>query len=174
MSLDTINNRSNELDGENPKFWINYLRVMATIAVIFTHVTASFLYETNYEFINWWIGLFSAGSMRFCVPIFVMISGALLLSKRYPLKIHIQKRFQRVFLPFLLWTSVYVILDLLFPLLKNEPFVLIDSLKYIVSGFIFGAREHLWYIYMVLGLYLFIPFIQKWALDYDKNEMYLF
>ena len=156
------------------KIWIDYLRVIATIAVIVTHVSAGFLYETNFEFTNWWIGLFSAGSMRFCVPIFVMISGVLLLAKQYDLKVHLQKRFQRVLLPFLFWSIIYILLDLLLPILKGEPIVIIDSLKHFVYGLIFGVRGHLWYIYMILGLYLFIPFIQKWILQYEKNEMYLF
>jgi surface polysaccharide O-acyltransferase-like enzyme len=156
------------------KIWIDYLRVIATIAVIVTHVSSGFLHETNFEFTNWWIGLFSAGSMRFCVPIFVMISGVLLLPKQYALKVHLQKRFQRILLPFLFWSIIYILIDLILPILKGEPIIIIDSLKHFFYGLIFGVRGHLWYIYMILGLYLFIPFIQKWILQYEKNEMYLF
>lgn len=156
------------------KNYIDYLRIIATIAVIVTHVSAGFLYEFNFEDTTWWIGLLSAGSMRFCVPVFVMISGALLLEKQYSLKVHFQKRFQRVLLPFLFWSIIYILVDLLLPVLKGKPIVIVDSLKYIVSGLIFGVRAHLWYIYMILGLYLLIPFVQKWILRYEKNEMYLF
>ena len=139
------------------KIWIDYLRIIATVAVIVTHVSAGFLYETNLKFSNWWIGLFSAGSMRFCVPIFVMISGVLLLPEQYTLKAHLQKRFQRVLLPFIFWTMIYLSIDLLLPILKGEQIIITDSLKHIASGLLFGVRGHLWYIYMILGVYLFIP-----------------
>ncbi len=156
------------------KIWIDYLRIISTIAVIIIHVSAGLLYDTNFEFTNWWIGLFTVGAMRFSVPVFIMISGALLLPKQYTLKVHIQKRFQRVLIPFVFWTIVYLLMDTLIPILKGEPFVLTMTLNNIVSGFTFGVRGHLWYIYMILGLYLFIPYIQKWILQYEKNEMYLF
>lgn len=156
------------------KIWIEYLRIIATVAVIVTHVSAGFLYETNLGRANWWIGLFSAGAMRFSVPIFVMISGALLLPKRYTLKVHLEKRFQRILLPFLFWSMIYILIDLLLPILKGESIILADCFKYIASRVVFGVRGHLWYIYMILGLYLFIPYIQKWILHYEKSEMYLF
>lgn len=156
------------------EIWIDYLRVISAIAVIIIHVTAGFLYESNYAFISWWIGLFAAGTMRFCVPIFVMVSGALLLSKRYSLKDHLKKRIQKVLSPFIFWSIIYILIDLILPVLKGEPISLMSSLKYFISGLFFGVRGHLWYIYMILGLYLLIPYLQKWTSQYEKNEMYLF
>lgn len=156
------------------KLWITYLRIVSTIAVIVIHVSAIFLYENNMDHSNWWIGLFFAGSMRFCVPIFVMISGVLLLPNIYTLKVHFQKRFIRVILPFLFWSAIYIAIDLILLLLKGEPVIIIDVLKHVMIGFLFGARGHLWYIYMILGLYLLVPFIQKWIHHYNKSEVYLF
>jgi len=156
------------------EIWIDYLRVIAAIAVIIIHVTAGFLINSNTGTIDWWIGLYFDGAMRFCVPLFVMISGSLLLSKRYSLKDHLKKRFQKVLLPFIFWSIIYILYDLIFPVLKGDSIYFMPSLKYITSGLFFGVRGHLWYVYMILGLYLFIPYLQKWTSQYKKNEMYLF
>lgn len=157
------------------KVWIGYLRIIATIAVIVIHVSAGFVYEINFDFIStWWIGLFAAGSMRFCVPIFVMISGALLLPKQYPLKEHLQKRMFRVVLPFLFWSIIYIMVDFIVPLFNGEQLMFTSSVKHIAAGLIYGVRGHLWYVYMIIGLYLFIPIIQKWVLQYHIKEMNLY
>lgn len=65
------------------KEWIDYLRVIATVSVIFLHVSAEIptLYKKIPDDI-WWIGNFFDGAVRFCVPLFLMISGALLLGKK--------------------------------------------------------------------------------------------
>jgi len=157
------------------KNWIDNLRIAATLAIIVHHVAGNFVFDIDFTlFSTWWLGLFTIGLMRYCVPVFVMISGALLLPKQYSLKEHLKKRFVRVVLPLLFWSMVYIMIDLLLPVIKGEPITLISSIKYVASSLIFGASWHLWYIYMILGLYLFIPIIQKWILNHDKIEMHYF
>ena len=74
------------------QIWIKHLRVLGIVAVIITHVSACLLYKYDNP-INfyWWTGLLFAGTARFCVPIFLMISGALLLTKEYTFTVFLEK-----------------------------------------------------------------------------------
>lgn len=75
-------------------FWLDNIRAVSTIAVVILHVAAPILYkygEITEE--NWNIGNFYDGMVRFCVPVFFMLSGALLLSKDYELSYFLKKDF---------------------------------------------------------------------------------
>ncbi|POR16914.1 hypothetical protein BWK58_15200, partial [Flavobacterium columnare] len=95
-------------DNEN-LYWITSLRVLATFSVIFLHTSAEILYQYGKTSnANWWIGNIYDSSVRFCVPIFLMISGALILSKDYKnITEYLKKRVLRIIFPFLFWSIVY-------------------------------------------------------------------
>lgn len=57
------------------------LRVIATIAVIIVHVAAMKWYDGYARSLSWNIFNIYDSAVRWCVPIFLMISGALFLSK---------------------------------------------------------------------------------------------
>ena len=77
--------------------WIDNLRVIATIAVIMLHVSAPILYKygsiSNYI---WNIGNLFDGMVRWCVPIFFMLSGALLLNEDLEISSFLKKRLLRI------------------------------------------------------------------------------
>lgn len=88
--------------------WMNNLRALATFSVIVLHVTFPILY--NYGTINindWQVGNFFDSLVRFCVPVFLMLTGALLLGKPIEIASFFKKRFVRVLFPFLFWSSIY-------------------------------------------------------------------
>jgi surface polysaccharide O-acyltransferase-like enzyme len=110
---------------------------------------------------------------RFAVPVFVMISGALLLNKEYELGGFLKKRLTRIIWPFLLWSLVYVAyswydeeLDFNSDVWHNIILVL-HQLKY-------GAYYHLWYVYMLIGLYLIIPIISRFVRNAKEKEIKYF
>ena len=92
----------------NQKDYISYLRVIATIAVIVLH-TVGFI-SMDYGNVNdetWALATFINSSVRFCVPVFIMIFGALLLGKDESVKLFITKRLNRIFIPFIFWSLIY-------------------------------------------------------------------
>lgn len=89
---------------------IDILRSLAIIAVILVHVSGAYVdkfMQLGAE--NWWFAHGINSAMRFCVPIFVMISGALLLGRDESYETFIKKRFLRVFFPYLIWNSLYTL-----------------------------------------------------------------
>lgn len=58
--------------------YLDYLRLVAIFGVITVHVATSLnFYHQDYAGLNWQILNFWDGLSRFCVPVFIMISGAL-------------------------------------------------------------------------------------------------
>jgi len=90
-----------------------------------------------------------------------MISGALLLSpeREYPsLTDFYKRRLNRLFLPIFFWTLVYLVLLYL----KNRSLGLPTTADYFTISIVKGhPYYHMWYLYMVWGLYLFTPFLRK-------------
>ena len=140
--------------------WIDNLKVVAIIGVILTHVSNSMLHQYgNVADSWWWISLIIAGSVRYCVPVFLMISGVLLLDKIQLFGTFIKKRFSRVLLPFLFWSSIYLLVYLGWMMVHNQQFFTSETFDQLIFKLRYGAEYHLWYIYMLIGIYLFVPII---------------
>ncbi|MCP2037680.1 acyltransferase family protein [Chryseobacterium sp. HSC-36S06] len=156
-------------------YWIDSLRVFATIAVIVLHVAAPIVYQFgSISGTVWWIGNIIDSSVRFCVPIFLMISGVLLLSKDYSsIRGYLKKRVLRIFYPFLFWSIIYLLKDILYySYMGSMNIHKIDEL--IKNGVISGVSYHFWYIYLIIGLYLVFPLLSKWIKNSTKREIEYF
>ncbi|WP_207422155.1 acyltransferase [Desertivirga brevis] len=150
--------------------WPDNLRIIATISMVLLHVTSPILYQ--YGKISselWHAANIIDSSVRFCVPVFVMLSGALLLGREYPIREFLKKRVIRVLLPFIFYSLIYTGLDLI-----RKPSLHLSFFPFIWSKLAHGAAYHLWYIYMIVGLYLFIPVIGRWIRASTKKEISYF
>ncbi|MDT3402182.1 acyltransferase [Mucilaginibacter terrae] len=150
----------------NRSVWADNMRMIATIAVIIVHVATPAVFtqfkpQTNANNIVWWVGNVYGSVFRFCVPVFVMLTGALLLPYQLTLGEFLKKRLNRILLPFLFWTIVYILFNLGLKI-RNEgsASTLANILPWIINQLMNGAAPHLWYVYMIVGLYLFIPIVQ--------------
>lgn len=110
---------------------------------------------------------------------FVMLTGALLLPVKQDMGTFYTRRISRVAWPFLIWSSLYyltpwvtgllgfdkhVIYDL-FAWAESDSQSLSDALGLIVRipyHFSFLAC-HMWYIYLLIGLYLYMPIFSAWV-----------
>lgn len=93
---------------------------------------------------------------RVGVPLFILLSGALLLvpsKENESMREFFRKRFVRVGLPFIFWVIIYFIWDFT---VKQQPV----TTSYIVQGVLSGPYYHFWYIYMLFGLYLLTPVLR--------------
>ena len=96
------------------------------------------------------------------VPLFFMLSGALMLGgEPLPIKTFLSKRFKRLLLPYLLWaTLVYIISAVMHK--YPDVHTTMDALRhypyYMLSG---EANASYWYIFVLIGLYVLTPFMQR-------------
>lgn len=155
--------------------WIEILRTIATVSVILLHVSSPLLYM-HAKSLNsyWWTGNVFNSAVRYCVPVFVMITGTLLLPQVIDLKLYFSKRISKILLPFLFWSLVYIGCDLLLISDHGKDFSVYDIISFSFSHFLHGASYHLWYIYMLIGLYLVIPFFSWWIRNSSEKQILCF
>lgn len=134
--------------------WVNPLKLVAAFAVICIHVTGP-VYEQfgNVPISTWWLANVINAFSRFAVPIFVMISGALLLGKAHHIQEFYQKRGTRIVLPLLAWSLIYIAFRA-----SGGEGVIHATLSSLVNGKAYG---HLWFLTLYLWLILYMPFVSK-------------
>lgn len=153
--------------------WMDTLRTVATLSVILVHVTTSVVnqnYHRNMSY--WWIGNIIDCSIRFCVPLFLMLSGASLLGKDYPSYWDfIKRRMMRVVIPFVFWSLLYIVYGWYVAPPKEQPHSA-DTFGPWLSIMFWekDISKHFWYIYTILVLYPFIPFVGKWIRSLNKQS----
>ncbi|OMQ10927.1 acyltransferase [[Flexibacter] sp. ATCC 35103] len=159
----------------NKMSWTTNLRVVATISVIVVHVTAEILYQYGYvsNFV-WSTGNVYDSLARFCVPVFVMLTGVLMLSRTYELNEFLKKRFSRIVLPFLFWSLVYAMFAVNDNISAGHEMSFLEIIEWVIHLLLNGSSYHLWYIYMIIGIYLFVPIISKWIQNATEKEILYF
>lgn len=143
--------------------WMDSLRVISTIAVILIHVATPVLkmaFHKNME--HWWVGNVMDAAIRFAVPMFLLLSGATLLTKDYKLGDFYKRRMTKVFLPFLFWFVIYYIYLWLRLPVVSIPHSFVEFWTWVGAAFMKnGVSVHFWFMYMLMFLYLIIPFLSK-------------
>ena len=130
--------------------YLDEVRSLAIMLVVIGHISRLF----SYDFYSW---LFCSGVFsltRIGVPLFFTVSGSLLLTRKYEVKKFLEKRFKRVFLPFLFWIIVYIIAGIL--IWHYQP-----TITYFIDT-AFGVQDYsrpFWFIWSLIGVYLLIPVV---------------
>jgi surface polysaccharide O-acyltransferase-like enzyme len=154
--------------------WINSLRLIALFAVIILHVSAIPLGQYGHVPTSTWLTAdFYNALVRFAVPVFVMITGALTLHREYEIGNFLKKRLSRVVVPFLFWSLVYVIYSWYIEEIVFDADTW-TNIKKVLHQLKYGSSYHLWYVYMLIGLYFFIPIISKFVRNANKREIEYF
>jgi len=142
---DTIKNRIEYYDN---------LRVLAIFGIIAIHVFQ--LWHHGEQAYGLYIYMFSE-IVRFAVPIFLMLSGALLLNRDLELSYFLKHRLTRIIYPFLF----YFVLEFILSLFTSRTFS-------------FDIFTHSWYFWMIFGVYLSVPIINKFILYASEKEIEYF
>ncbi|QKJ30168.1 acyltransferase family protein [Mucilaginibacter mali] len=162
------NDRPQNLD------WINNLRIIALFAVIMLHCSSPLLADyIKVPRAQWLAADLYNALTRFAVPVFVMITGALLLGREEDVFVFLKKRLGRVVVPFLFWSLVYVAYAY-----YNEEIPYTGdtwiTVKQVLHQLKYGSSYHLWYVYMLIGLYLIIPVLGKFIRNASEKETLYF
>ncbi|MFZ4635612.1 MAG: acyltransferase, partial [Saprospiraceae bacterium] len=150
--------------------WADRLRNWATFLVVVIHVSAPVPQEnTAFNSSVWWAGNLWDSLGRPAVPLFVMLSGYLLLSKDYTLAYFLKRRFARVVIPSLFWMLVYSFYN---HAANGTPATWADAVRGLISG---PVHYHLWFVYLIVGLYVTYPVLVPWVRTAgEKDYAYFF
>lgn len=161
--------------------WVDVLRFIAIFMVICIHCSDPFNVSpearSNPEF-NFWGSIYGS-FLRPCVPLFVMITGLLLLPVNMPIGSFYKKRLLRIAVPFLVWSVLYNLFPWITGILGLPPTIIADVFAYAspdASQSLGDALKNIafipfqfnvytvpmWYLYMLIGLYLYMPFFSAW------------
>lgn len=145
-------------------------RWIAALAVVLLHCAAFPLTSVaQYGSPDWqWANLYDAAS-RWCVPVFVMISGALLLNpaKREGFTNFYHKRAARIAPAIVFWSAFYLLWSALMYRLDG---VSVDAAAWLRKATSGEPYYHLWYLYMLVGLYLFAPYLRALYARCSHNQ----
>ena len=137
---------------ENKRYlWADVIRVIAIFLVVFVH-NLFFLPQNTLGTLWMWVPFLYA---QLGVPLFVMISGALLLGRDESLSYFFRRRIRVVLLPWIFWIGIYILTDLF--LQKQRPDSIGEWIRYIYEMFF----SRFWFLPMIFGLYLLTPILQE-------------
>lgn len=132
------------------------IRACAIVQVVLLHAAAPVIYaRATHPDTGWWIAnLVDAGS-RSCVPLFVMLSGALLLddARSTQAGAFLARRLAKIVLPAAAWLLIYLLYGHGF---RVAELTVGEVARAAVTG---AVPYHFWYLYMLVGLYLATPIL---------------
>ncbi len=150
---------------------LDLLRIIACYLVIQQHTSEFYYIGDELSVVTgsntFWIGIITS-LCRTSVPLFVMLSGFLLLPMQGDIATFFRRRFTRIVYPFIVWCVIYAGY---FMLTRDESIVQM-GIHILHIPINFGCEVgHLWYIYMLIGLYLVTPIISPWLERASKREL---
>lgn len=156
-----------QLKTENRVVWVDYMRVAACFMVLLVHATEPFYLggegsQILTEADAYWAAFFDS-IVRACVPIFIVASSYLQFPLHYSAGVFCRRRAVRILVPFLLWSVVYAYAC-------GEP---AENFNNLLFNFNYAAG-HLWFVYMLIGVYLLMPLLSPWAERVSKRELQVY
>jgi surface polysaccharide O-acyltransferase-like enzyme len=138
-------------------FSADLIRALAIIAVVVIHIFTEYVNNPHIFLApKWWMINLVDSAARVAVPLFVMLSGYLILNneKSYTLRQFMQKRVAKIGIPLFAWPLLYYLWILC---THHGTF----SLSSLFSDFIsLNIYYHLYYLYLIAGLYLITPLLK--------------
>ncbi len=158
--------------GRDITTWLDFARIVAVFAVVMLHISAGYVDGEPLGSSSWWAGNFYDSATRWCVPMLVMVSGALLLApdRSRHLGSFYRRRMARIGLPLIFWTLVYLAWTWWKRIGAGFEVAPGDLALLAASGL---PYYHLWFLYMLLGLYLFAPFLQRLVAGCNQRQFLL-
>ena len=156
-----------QLNTEKRVVWVDWMRVAACFMVLLVHSTEPFYLggdgsQILTEADAFWSAFFDS-VVRACVPLFVVASSYLQFPLHYSASEFFRRRAVRVLVPFLLWSVVYAFA-------WGEP---AENFQNLLLNFNYAAG-HLWFVYMIVGVYLLMPLLSPWAERVEKRELQIY
>lgn len=153
----------NGIERKDRIIYLDFLRIAACFAVIALHVAASGFEGAAVGSYRWNVFNIIDSAVRCAVPVFVMISGSVFLDpkKEIGLKTLFGKYVLRMAVAFVFWSGLYAAVQYFEGV----------RLRTVANNFVTGG-SHLWFLYMIAGLYVVSPLLRK--ITESKKTTYYF
>lgn len=148
--------------------WMDVLRVVAIICVVTIHTVSSVTRGARVPLLSggWWVGATIDAASLWCVPVFVMISGALLLNPARKQTAHsfYRRRLERIGVPLVFWTVFYLVF---------RTAILGDDLSAGSAAHAVATGQpfmQLYFLYVIAGLYVVTPPLRRLLRHCDDRQ----
>jgi surface polysaccharide O-acyltransferase-like enzyme len=146
------------------------LRVAAVLGVAVMHAAGSLAVpQRDPSSAGWWAWILADSAVLWCVPVFVMLSGAVLLGNESgeDWRAFYRRRARRLLAPLVWWTAAYSALRWK---MGHEANSLGDVLLAIAHG---TPYPHMWFLYMLAALALFTPMLRTYVRAASPSERHV-
>lgn len=181
MGESDLNMQRNERIG-----WVDLLRVLSCFMVVFAHCCDPFVAQFDQDRASFLTGVFAGSLVRSSVPLFVMMTGVLLLPVQTGMTDFYRKRIGRIIVPLIFWSIALPVLFFFYlnyiepssanPAIPKDgytPQATLVKLYTFIFNFNFDTTP-LWYLYMLVGLYLILPILSAWLSRASKRDIRTF
>ena len=153
--------------------YYSYLRAIACMAIVLLHTADAsvLLYGDAISNVQKTISMSMVYCMMWAVPCFVMVTGALLLDPGK--EITYKKLYGKYILRIVLALAVFGVIFRCFDIFMNhEAWTVSGVLQGLWNVMIGKSWAHLWYLYLLIGIYLLLPFYRKIAANSSTKEIW--
>lgn len=142
--------------------YLDVLRVIATLSVVILHISAVHWYSTPVDGFTWQVYNIYDSAVRFCVPIFFMISGAVFLvpERRISISSLFKKNILRLVVAYVIYSAFYAVYV---GILKDQSW---DQIK---EAFV-KSNYHLWFLPSLASIYMLVPILRLVVKDRKVTE----
>ncbi|MDP4291198.1 MAG: acyltransferase family protein [Bacteroidota bacterium] len=162
--------------------WIDLMRITACFFVMISHSCDPFVAQAATNPLAFISGAFWGSLVRPCVPLFVMMTGVLLLPINMDMATFYSRRIKRIVIPLIFWSIVLPILYYLYlnfggsttnlNIVKEDHTLAATVRKFYTFIFNFNYDNiPLWYLYMLIGLYLIMPVLSSWLNQASQKDI---
>lgn len=152
-------------------YWLDVARVCAVLGTIIIHIACINWYDVPIRPYPWLVYNLFDCLFRYCVPVFLMISGYLFLNPERELTVHklYSKNIRRLVCAFFFWSFLYALITSGFSTQRTFS-------EEVVTKFVhdlFYGHYHMWYLYTMLGMYLITPAMRAVAANRKAMKYFL-
>lgn len=141
---------STEHSSSGRVIYFDVLRITAIFFVVAVHLSAQHWSDVDVSSRAWFAFNLYCTAGKWSVPVFVMISGALFLGRDLDIQSILKKYLLRIAIAFAFWSAAYALfVRALYGITWDE-----------VLFRFFTGHYHMWFLFMIAGLYLLVPLLR--------------
>ena len=179
----------NELSTSKRIVYLDLLKVIGIFLMIANHCVDNVTpLERAEPWYNLWGSVYNSFT-RPAVPLFMMVTGALLLPTRMGMTAFYKKKISRLLIPFFVWSILYNLFPWFTGVVGCDPSTINLFFKWAEPSQAFGDAlrniimipfnfssyaPQMWYVYLLIGIYLYLPIFSAWVEKSDKKSQRVF